>query len=100
MENCCHAALLEVMSCIQLHYRNVFELQYHYCEPQLPAPFIVRYSWLAAIERWLSQVECSVINSSQDSLSVTQAIITSYDLLARRAKEFYKINFGVVIMVC
>ena len=60
---------------------------------------LCRYSWLSSIERWLSVSSVSVLNTSQDPIIGPEVIIMSYDLLARRSKEFLKTHFGVVIMV-
>ncbi|KAF2362608.1 SNF2-related N-terminal domain [Trinorchestia longiramus] len=62
------------------------------------APSSVRYSWQNALERWISSFNCCVINTSNDPLVGFDVIITSYDLLSRRAKEFVNMRFGVIIM--
>ncbi|XP_018011720.1 SWI/SNF-related matrix-associated actin-dependent regulator of chromatin subfamily A-like protein 1 isoform X2 [Hyalella azteca] len=61
-------------------------------------PSSVRYAWQDALMRWMSSFSCCVINTSQDPLSGFDVIITTYELLSRRAKEFKDRNFGVIIM--
>ena len=59
-----------------------------------------RYAWHDSVSRWLGgSVSCVVLNTSQDDIGAASVVIVSYDLLARRAREFLAKGFQVVIMV-
>ncbi|KAK7070522.1 SWI/SNF-related matrix-associated actin-dependent regulator of chromatin subfamily A-like protein 1 [Halocaridina rubra] len=64
-------------------------------------PSSVRYSWVTSIERWLSDInrhDIAVLNTGKDYIENAKVVITSYDLMARRAKELLDHGFRVVIM--
>lgn len=60
----------------------------------------LRYAWRESIWNWLPSVPAgtiAVIGTGKDAVDHAKVLITSYDLLGRRAEDFS--NCGVVIMV-
>ncbi|XP_067126580.1 LOW QUALITY PROTEIN: SWI/SNF-related matrix-associated actin-dependent regulator of chromatin subfamily A-like protein 1 [Centruroides vittatus] len=65
------------------------------------APSSVRYTWVEAFLNWLPFLKRSnitVVNTGKDEIGNNKILITSYDLLKRRASEFLLKRFQIVIM--
>lgn len=64
-------------------------------------PSSVRYSWVEAFLNWLpflKKNDIAVLNTGKDEISNNKVVITSYDILKRRAKELLLKKFQIVIM--
>ncbi|XP_067649630.1 SWI/SNF-related matrix-associated actin-dependent regulator of chromatin subfamily A-like protein 1 [Haliotis asinina] len=80
--------------CVAAYYRHLWPLL-------VVSPSSVRFDWAQQIRRWIPSLdpqEINVVVSGKSSCTSGQVNIVSYDILARKAEDFKKKHFQVVIM--
>lgn len=78
---------------IACHYRSEWPLL-------VVTPSSMRYSWEESILRWVSSVsgqDVQVMSTGGDNFREAKVVVTTYDLLSRKAELMLHHNFGVVI---